>query len=65
MLCDYCIQAQSLNCIQTYIKPLASRAEHRSRRFTNRMLKKISGPKKEVRGRRKLHNEELHEVVLG
>jgi hypothetical protein len=41
---------------------LALREEHRLRVFENRVLKRISGPKRdEVTGEwRKLHNEELH-----
>jgi hypothetical protein len=40
------------------------REEHRLRVFENRMLRRISGPKRnEVRGDwRKLHNEELRQV---
>jgi hypothetical protein len=41
---------------------LTLREEHRLRVFENRVLTRISGPKRdEVTGRwRKLHNEELH-----
>jgi hypothetical protein len=43
---------------------LTLREEHRLRVFENRVLKRMSGPKKnEVTGiRRKLHNEELHNL---
>jgi hypothetical protein len=40
---------------------LTLREEHRLRVFENRVLRRISGPKRdEVTGWRKLHNEELH-----
>jgi hypothetical protein len=40
------------------------REEHRLRVFQNRVLRRISGPKRDevARGWRKLHNEELHNV---
>jgi hypothetical protein len=43
---------------------LTLREEHRLRVFQNRVLKKIFGPKKDevIRGWRKLHNEELHNL---
>jgi hypothetical protein len=43
---------------------LTSREEHRLRAFENRVLRRIFGPKRdEVTGdRRKLHNEELHNL---
>ena len=43
---------------------LTLREEHRLRVFENRVLRKISGPKRrEVTGEwRKLHNEELHDL---
>jgi hypothetical protein len=41
---------------------LTLREEHRLRRFENRVLRRISGPKRDevTGGWRKLHNEELH-----
>jgi hypothetical protein len=41
------------------------RENHRFRVFENRVLRRIFGPKREevVRGRRRLHNEELHNIV--
>jgi ribosomal protein L10 len=43
---------------------LTFREEYRMRVFKNRMLKRILGPIKEemVRGCRKLHNKELHNL---
>jgi hypothetical protein len=40
------------------------REEHRLRVFENRMLMRIFGPKRDkiIRGWRKLHNEELHNL---
>jgi hypothetical protein len=41
---------------------LTFREEHRLRLFQNRVLRRIFGPKRDevTGGRRKLHNEELH-----
>jgi hypothetical protein len=38
--------------------------EHRQRVFENRVLRRISGPKREevTGGQRSLHNEELHDL---
>jgi hypothetical protein len=46
------------------IWPLTLRDEHRLRRFENRVLRRIFGPKRdEVTGEwRKLHNKELHDL---
>jgi hypothetical protein len=45
---------------------LTLREEHRLRVFENRVLRKIFGPKEEEDGSwRKLHNEELHRILLG
>jgi hypothetical protein len=43
---------------------LTLREEHRPRVFENRVLRKIFGPKWDevIKGRRKLHNEELHKL---
>jgi hypothetical protein len=43
---------------------LALREEHRLRVFEDRVLRRISGPKREevTGGWRKLHNEELHNL---
>jgi hypothetical protein len=43
---------------------LALYEEHRIREFENRMLRRIFGPKKNeiVKGWKKLHNEELHNM---
>jgi hypothetical protein len=43
---------------------LTLREERRLRVFENRLLRRISGPKRdeETRGWRKLHNEELHNL---
>jgi hypothetical protein len=42
---------------------LTLKEKHRLRVFENRVLRRIFGPKKEVTGqRRKLHNEELHDL---
>jgi PAS domain-containing protein len=43
---------------------LALREEHRVRVFENRVLRRIFGPKRDevMRGWRKLHNEELHDL---
>jgi hypothetical protein len=40
------------------------REEHRFRVFENRVLRRIFGPKRDevTGGRRKLHNEELHDL---
>jgi hypothetical protein len=45
---------------------LKLREEHRLRVFENRILGRISGPKREevVRGWRRLHNEELHNMYV-
>jgi hypothetical protein len=44
--------------------PLTLREEHRLRVFENSVLRKICGPKREevVKGLRRLHNEELHNL---
>jgi hypothetical protein len=43
---------------------LTLREEQRSRMFQNRLLRRIFGPKREevAGGRRRLHNEELHNL---
>jgi hypothetical protein len=43
---------------------LTLREEHKLRMFENRVLRRIFGPKREeaTEGRRKLHNEELHNL---
>jgi hypothetical protein len=43
---------------------LTLREEHRLRVFENRVLRRILGPKRDemIRGWRKLHNEELHNL---
>jgi hypothetical protein len=43
---------------------LALREEHRLRVFENRVLRRTFGPKRDemIRGWRKLHNEELHNL---
>jgi hypothetical protein len=43
---------------------LTLREEHRLRVFENRELRRIFGPKlnEVIKGRRKLHNEELHNL---
>jgi hypothetical protein len=43
---------------------LTLREEHRLRVFENRVLRRISGPKRDeiIGGWRKLHNEELHNL---
>jgi hypothetical protein len=43
---------------------LTVREEHRLRVFENRVLRRISGPKRDevIGGWRKLHNEELHNL---
>jgi hypothetical protein len=43
---------------------LILREEHRLRIFENRVLRRIFGPKRDkvIGGRRKLHNEELHNL---
>jgi hypothetical protein len=43
---------------------LALREKRRLRVFENRVLRRISGPKREVvtQERRKFHNEELHDL---
>jgi hypothetical protein len=40
------------------------RGEHKLRVFENKVLRRIFGPKRDemTGGRRKLHNEELHEL---
>jgi hypothetical protein len=38
--------------------------EHRLRDFEKRVLKKIFGPKREDVSWRKLHNDELHSLIL-
>jgi hypothetical protein len=47
-------------------RSLILREEHRLGVFENRVLRRISGPKREevARGWRKLHNEELHNSSL-
>jgi hypothetical protein len=46
--------------------PLRLREEHRLRVFENRALRRIFGPKRDevTGGWRKLHNEELHNLVF-
>jgi hypothetical protein len=62
-------------CLMTVIKlvlygcetwALTLREEHRLRVFENRVLRRIFGPKREevTGGWRKLHNEELHNLLL-
>jgi hypothetical protein len=46
--------------------PLTFREEHRLRVFENRVLRRIFGPEKEEDGSwKKLHNDELHGILLG
>jgi hypothetical protein len=49
-----------------YYDHIHTKEEHRLRVFENRVLRRIFGPKKdEETGKwRKLHNEELHKLVL-
>jgi hypothetical protein len=52
---------------KTVVLPVVSaRAEHRLRMFENRVLRRIFGPKrnKVIRGWRKLHTEELHNLYF-
>jgi hypothetical protein len=47
--------------------PVTLREEHRLRVFESRVLRRIFGPKREevMGGWRRLHNEELHKILLG
>jgi hypothetical protein len=59
---DKIVKVYNVLSINTW--PMTLREEHRLRVFENRVLRGIFGPKRDevIGGRRKLHNDELHNL---